>query len=153
MRSPTASITKSRPAYTLIDVMLTLAILAIAMSVTLPFLGLFRQSQTLEIQTRDVVQTLRDAQRRAQTGRLDRDWGVRFQTGSFLLFAGSGFVERMRAADDVHAVNASFSFSGSTDVVFRKITGAPLSPGTVSIVLGSERRDVSVNRVGGIDAH
>lgn len=124
----------------------------VCMMVTLPFLGIFRSSESTETTMRNVVEGLRDAQQYAQTGRLDRGWGVHFQTGSYVVFAGRTFVDRLTTVDETHVVATEFSFSGATDIVFQKITGKPLLYGSVSILSpSSPRRTVSVNAVGGFD--
>lgn len=154
MHSRTASTTDDRrTAFTLIDLILALAILMIAMSVTLPFLGMFRESTLLDVQLGEVEGTLRDARRYAVYGKQDMPWGVRIFSGSHALFAGTGYVSRIPEFDEVHLWPSAFASSGATEVVFGKITGEPTAPGAISIFSDAGRRTISINTEGLIDHH
>jgi len=117
----------------MIELLVVLAIFSLAVATVTPFVGRFQQSQNAETHAQNIVQTLRRAQNRAILTERDSAWGVRFQTGSYILFAGTAYLSRIIRFDETHPVSYQFSFPGLTEVVFGKGTGTPVTPGSVII--------------------
>ena len=122
-----------RPAFTAIELILVLSIFVITAGMTLPFLGKFQTSETLETHGQDIVQTLRRAQHRAGSGQRDKAWGVYFTSGQYVLYAGNSYVGRDSVFDEKHKVASAYSFSGSGELTFHKLTGAAMTGGTIII--------------------
>ena len=140
-----------RSGFTVIELIVVVAIFVITVSVAFPFLGKFQRSETLETLGQDVVQVLRRAQHRAITGERDRAWGVSFQAGSYILFAGTSYATRDMAFDEQHTVVGAFTFSGASEITFEKFSGRASTAGTVTIAhSGGETRSVNVNSAGAI---
>lgn len=121
----------SSSGFTVIEMIVVLAIFILSAAVTLPFLGTFRQTEDLETVGVDALQALRRAQVRSVTGQRDHRWGVRFRTGGFTVFAGPHFEGRETVFDEDHPVPVAFSFTGLTLVQFSRPGGLPLKPGTL----------------------
>lgn len=150
MRSQTASANK--PAFTLIDLLLAIAIFAIMASVTLPFLGMFQQTQSIGTYAQSIEAALRDAELRAQNGQRGSMWGVSFQAHAYVLFAGSTYATHLPASDETHTVASSYTLSGPSEIDFQKVTGKPVSAGTIVVSdPGVGQESVTVNAEGGID--
>ena len=140
-----------RPGFTALELILVLAIFVVTAGVTLPFLGKFRTSETLETHAQEIVQTLRRAQHKSLAGQRDSAWGVQFQAGEYILFAGTSYATRNTAFDESHKVTGNFTFSGSGELVFRKISGAAMTGGTVTLAhTDAGSRSVEVNSAGAI---
>jgi prepilin-type N-terminal cleavage/methylation domain-containing protein len=122
-----------RPGFTALELIVVLAIFALASATVLPFVGRFQQSQTIKTHTQNVVQVLRRAQNRAMLGERDSAWGVKFQTGAYILYAGSHYVGRNFRFDETHAIASAFSFGGFSEVTFTKGLGTPVAAGTLTI--------------------
>jgi Tfp pilus assembly protein FimT len=141
----------SRPGFTALELILVMSIFVLTAGVTLPFLGTFRTTETLETHSQEIVQTLRRAQHKAITGQRNSDWGVRFTSGEFTLFAGSSYASRNTAFDEAHEIATVYTFSGSGELAFQRISGAPSAEGAVTIthsVAGSDM--ITVSPGGGI---
>lgn len=148
----TALLRCQRRGFTAVELLIVLAIFVISAATTLPFLGMFREAETLSSISEDVAQTLRRAQHRAMSGQRERPWGVKFGEGHFILFGGASFARRLPALDELHRVPPTYTFSGLAEIAFTPLTGMPMQgSGTVTISHpdgGSKR--VEVNAVGAI---
>ncbi|MBI3332128.1 prepilin-type N-terminal cleavage/methylation domain-containing protein [Candidatus Peregrinibacteria bacterium] len=122
----------NRPGLSLIEVMVVLALVAWALATTLPFMGTFQKTETLRVVGHDVFLTMIRARHRAQTEERGAAWGVALLSGSYVLYAGASYSERVPAYDEMHAVSAVV-FSGLSDVTFRRLSGEPVAAGTVTI--------------------
>ena len=140
-----------RPAFTAIELIITVAIFVITASVAFPFLGSFQQTETMETLSQEVVQILQRARHRAAAGQRDSAWGASFQTGSYILYAGGSYATRNTAFDEQHTVASAYTFSGASEITFEKFSGRASAAGTVTItnpVAGS--KSVVVNSAGAI---
>jgi prepilin-type N-terminal cleavage/methylation domain-containing protein len=140
-----------RPAFTALELILVLAIFAITAGATLPFLGHFQTTGTLKTHGQDIVQTLRRAQHRAAMGQRDKAWGVYFTSGQYVLYAGNSYAGRDSDFDESHTVGSAYSFTGSGELTFRKLTGAAMTGGTVTVTHGDAgSKSVDVSAAGSI---
>lgn len=140
-----------RRGFTTVELMIVIAVFAISAAVSLPFAARFQQSQTLGTLQEDVAHTLRQAQHRAVMGERDSAWGVKFQTGSYILYAGNSYADRVSSFDERHTTEATYTFSGLSEVTFRKIWGDVITGGTLMISDGSAgAKRIQVNSAGGI---
>lgn len=141
----------SRRGFTTIELLIVLAIFVLSVATTLPFLGVFREVETLSSISEDAVQTLRRAQARAMTGERERQWGVRFEDGRFVLFGGPSYEGRLAALDEVHNIPDAYAFSGLPEITFLSLRGTPREHGIVTVLHpeGGEKT-IAVNAAGGI---
>lgn len=142
----------NRPAFTIIELIIVLAIFAIAAATTLPFLGRFQQSESLLTITQDVTHALRTAQQKAMAGEYGSNWGVRFENGAYILYAGPNFQERQKQFDRRHGTPRTLHFIGNHDVNFQEGTGVPTSGTGVLLLQPPEGTGshITINTVGGI---
>ena len=141
----------SRPGFTVIEMIVVLAIFILSAAVTLPFLGTFPQTEDLETISVDALLALRRAQSRTMSGQRDSSWGVHFQVGGFTLFAGESFEKREVAFDEAHVVPVAYSFTGLTTVRFVRPHGLPIAAGTLFIAHPSNvAAHIDVNAAGAI---
>lgn len=133
--------------FTLLELLLSLAIIALVAGLALPASRAFQTRNDLDIATATVAQTLRRAQALAQGMDGDISWGVRVASGSITLFRGAGDPN----FDEVFDVPATITPSGFTEVVFTKFTGDPTATGTITLTSSdSEVVNVTINAKGTI---
>lgn len=137
---------------TLIEVLLSVTVLVILSSMTIPVYHSFKTRNDLDIMEYTIVQTMRRAQALAQAIDGDMSWGVFIQEGDIILFKGLTFPTRDPNYDEIFEVSSGVAISGLTEIVFAKFSGYPLSPGTTTLTASSgETRLIFVNAKGIID--
>jgi len=134
----------------LIELLLVFAITGLLVFLAVPVSLDFYRSQEMNINSREVLETLRRARLRAVSQEMDSSFGVHFASNSFTLFAGSSYAGRDSRYDEVFTLAAGISISGS-EVVFAKLSGTPGAAGIVQLQSGNKTVVVSINAVGAID--
>ncbi len=138
--------------YTMVEVLIVLAILAFAAMSVLPFLGYFQHQQTLTTVEQDLMQALRRAQHRAVIAERDSAWGVFIQARSFTTYAGTSYATRNSAFDKTESLSSTFLLTGMADIPFTKLTGIPGATGTITITETDSAKSlhIDINGQGGI---
>lgn len=135
--------------FTLIELMLSLALIAIITAVALPVSRTFQSRNDLDVAANTVAQTLRRAQTLSQGMDGDTTWGVQVATGSVTLFRGTSYAARDTSFDELTTLPATISSSGLTEIVFSKFSGDPTSTGTFTLTgLENEIRTITINTKG-----
>jgi prepilin-type N-terminal cleavage/methylation domain-containing protein len=138
--------------FTLIEVLLSIAIIAILAGASVPVYASFQNRNTLDVATNTLVVGLRRAQGKAQGVAEDSQWGVRIETGSVTVFKGNNFVGRDTSFDEVYSIVSSISLSGTQEYIFAKNTGLPNATGNLTLTsVNNESRTVSMNAKGMVD--
>jgi prepilin-type N-terminal cleavage/methylation domain-containing protein len=135
--------------FTLLELLLSLAVIAIIAVIALPFVLSYQTRNDFHIAVASTVQSLRRAQALAQAGDGDASWGVHLESGSMTLFQGESYGARDAEEDEVFLMPERIELSGLTDMVFLRFTGLPETPGTLTLTLGTiDEADVVVNAKG-----
>jgi len=144
--------------FTLLEVILVLAILAIISTISFSYLGGFKTSSAGQI-----VGKLREAQGKAMTGEDNKKWGVHFDnTGAEPFYdffsttnsyaSGSTIVETIYLTHLAQGITFTAPTSGqSIDVIFSKITGVPSSAQNIVINLQNSTKTISIETSGRIE--
>ena len=118
--------------FTLIEILLVVGIITIIAGLSVPFYRSFQVDQEMDIASKEILGTLRDAQNRSITGRDDITWGVHFDLSSneYGIFQGTSFSSY---SDDSYVVPNVIDMSTNfgDDVYFSKIIGAPSTAGII----------------------
>lgn len=141
--------------FTLIEMLLVLAITVILATVGLLSLSGVRQRQSLDLAGKSLIAFLRDAQQKSISQESGNAWCVRLDNvepgrDSYYLYPStcSG------TPATVVALPSSVEFSTPTqDVTFSKVTGLPVSPATITIRLvgnPSVTKTITINAQGTI---
>lgn len=138
------------PAFAAIEVLLVVAILALAFAATTPFVYRFRNQQLREVLRSDLVQLLRQAQTRALQSEQGDHWGVRILSGAFILYRGASYATRDVPFDTIYRVQEPAMWTGLSEVTFRRARGTPFTGGTLSFHGPIGSGTILVNAVGGI---
>ncbi len=153
------SLTRSdRPqGFTLIETLLTLAILTLLIGVTVPKFSSFLNRFQVDTQSTDLMQLLRIAQSKSMASESDAQFGVHLVVGSggsFTLFKGSTYAGRDLTFDqEVHTLPSGTSLSKTVtglDVIFVKTVGSTTNTGTITIAQtgGTTAHTVTINTAG-----
>jgi prepilin-type N-terminal cleavage/methylation domain-containing protein len=119
--------------FSLIELMIALAVLVMAAASSLFFLSSFQQQRSLILGGQSVATLLRDAQQRSINQEQGRYWGVRFEDlspkGRYTLFNVAGVPFSVITATTVMFLKGSLEFlqpvaGREIDIVFDKISGA-----------------------------
>ncbi len=143
---------KKVSAFTLLEVILVVAILALLVSAGLS-IGIRSFSQQQLTANRDlVVNMLYQAQAYARAGVNDTNWGIRIQPNNQLyLFSGNTFATRDVSEDVIFNLSDTIVASGTTEIVFNRVSGFPVSTAAISIADGGETLPININSIGTID--
>ena len=138
--------------FTMIEMTLSVAVLAIIFGMTIPMYRNFSIRNDMDIAVTTLVQDYRRAQVLSQITDGDSAWGVHVATGSILIYKGSSYVSRDQTFDEITDISSSISVAGLYDVVFSKQNGFPQSTGTTTFTsINNETRNVTINQKGMVD--
>ena len=138
-------------AFTLIEILLVVGILAILGSLALS-LGLdFYKAQQLNVHTEGIIQSLRKAQMKAMSMENDSNFGVFLTNDSFVLFKGDSYAGRDIQYDEVTSLPQILTVSGIQEVVFSKFEGTPSITGNIVLSNDIDNRTLNINEVGRIN--
>ncbi|MEK7122875.1 MAG: type II secretion system protein [Patescibacteria group bacterium] len=135
--------------FTLIEIILSLALLTVIAGAS------FITSRTLIIDA-DLdaaviafVEGVRGAGMRSRGSDGDNQWGVSAQSGNIILFKGTSFAARDTTYDAITTIPTTITPSGTTEIVFAKLTGLPTSTGTLTLTgLQGQTRTLTINAKG-----
>ena len=135
--------------FTLLEVLLSITLIAILAAISVPFYQSFQVRNDLDIATNTVVQALRQAQTLSQAVDQDISWGVKIQIGSIILFKGPNYISRDSSYDEIYDISSGIASSGLDEIVFAKFTGEPPMTGTTILTSsGGEIRNITINSKG-----
>lgn len=123
----------SQRGFTLLELILSIAVIALVAGVALPVSRSFQVRNDLDIAATTAAQTLRRAQALAQGMDGDTSWGMRVAAGSITLFRGASYAARDANFDEVFDVPMTITPTGTTEIVFAKFTGDPTTTGTLAL--------------------
>lgn len=138
--------------FTLLEVLLSVAIIAVLAGMSIPIYQSFQNKNDLDIATTAAVQSLRRAQILSQAVEGDTSWGARLQSGSVVLFKGTSYAGRDSIFDEVFEISSSLTLSGLSEVVFGKFSGAPQATGNITLTsANNDARTITINSKGNIN--
>ena len=136
--------------FTLLELLLSVAIVALLAGLSLPVYRTLMQKNDLDIATTTIAQSLRRAQILSQAVDGDTTWGVNAQSNNIVIFKGTSYATRDATFDETFDVPTTIGISGSTEIVFAKFTGLPQTTGTINLSTANDSRSVTINAKGTI---
>lgn len=143
---------KQSRGFTLIELMLSIAVIAIITGMSAPVYQSFQVRNDLDIAAVTATQYLRRATVLSQAVDGNINWGVKVQSGDITIFKGTSYASRDSTYDEVSEVPTSITPSGVSEVVFTKLTGLPETTGTITFTSNAnETRIITLNAKGSVD--
>lgn len=136
--------------FTLIEMILVVAVLAIIFGFSVPFLINFIERQDLDSATEELVSILKLAQNKSITAEKDSSWGIDFSEEGkyFLFFAQQGLVtpageyllsKKINLTTNIHSLE------------FEKLSGQIKVPSEIILTIGNQKYTININQEGVID--
>lgn len=122
---------KRQKAFTLVEILLVVGLFAFLAAISLPVYSGFIDRSNLSSSVDITQSAIIRARKYAQTQRNNSNWGVYYQTGQIIVFAGDSYDTRDTALDEVTNIPDTIGLSVDSDreVVFQQISGTPVSNG------------------------
>jgi prepilin-type N-terminal cleavage/methylation domain-containing protein len=142
----------SQHGFTLVELLLSVAILTLLTGLSLPVYETFVRRNDLDLTTQSVVSSIRRAETYARANSGDSTWGVEFLSSGVTLFKGASYATRDTTWDETISLPNTVTLSGTSEIVFGKLSAAPNA--VVSVTLSSttnDARTVTVNGEGMVD--
>lgn len=139
----------NRKSFTLVEIILVVAIFGILIGLSLPFTLKFYQVQQLDSTFQSIVQTIRRAQFQAMANEFDSDFGFYFSADQYFLFRGPSYIAR--TDEESFDLPKEITRAGLWEIVFKKLTGLPNTAGYISISSAGLTRIISINQLGRIN--
>lgn len=148
---------KSLTGFTLIELMIVVALIIMFSALTLPMSFSFFQEATLKDQVRNIENSLRKAQAMAITGRGDSSAGVKITQSECIIFEGESFEKRREEVDIIIPFPVTLSISGADEIVFQKSTGLlafpPEEEVSITVTFGDSSKEITINSQGKIERY
>lgn len=142
----------STQGFTLVEMLLSMAVIIILTAITVPVYETFVRRNDLDLNTQTTVDTIRKAETYARGVRNDSVWGVNFTASTMTLFKGSTYASRDTTFDEVTNLPSSVTQSGLTEVTFSKVFGVPSTTGTLTLSsTANSSKQVILNSEGSVD--
>ena len=126
-----------RNGFTLVELILVVAMMAVVGAMTAPFLQTFQTRSDLVTTADSITHQLRRAQQNAAAGQNGNGWGVFFNPGNktMTLYYGTSYASRDQSFDQIDSLPTAFTFSTdfSDDIYFNVFSGQASASGTVTI--------------------
>ena len=138
--------------FTLVELLIVIAILGIVGGLSVPFIQSFQVSSDLATHSNTIARTLRRAQMQAITGLDSQSWGVYFDSAGkkLILFQGDDFATRDQSLDQQLDYSESFSVSTdfSDEIYFVIYSGSPSVSGVVIVASLNDSKNISIDSFG-----
>lgn len=138
------------PAFTLIEILLAVALLAMILAISLPLGQEYLNKNELENAKTLITQTIRSAQANAKAGKADAQWGVKIIDNAITLFQGNSYATRNTAVDVVITWSDRFDATGVSELVFSKYNALPSTTGTITITGFELTSEITINTQGNL---
>lgn len=140
--------------FTLIELILVIAIISILMALSASIGSSFLVRNYTQNTVNDLISKLRIAQLNSLLAKKDKEWGVRIQGNQIILFAGTSYTTRDVSVDEVTPYPNTISISpNNSEYVFTKLTGnSNVATITISNNIG-ESEVININQEGIVDVN
>jgi prepilin-type N-terminal cleavage/methylation domain-containing protein len=136
--------------FTLLEVMIVVAILAVVMGATVSSGFNFYTNQSLNGERDGLVSLLRHARGRAMNNTNQSSHGVYVSTSTnqYILFQGASYASRATDYDLPFPKSPSITFTGPAEILFAALTGTSSASGTITLSGNAGSVSVFVNGEG-----
>lgn len=140
---------KRSSAFTLMEVMLSVAMITLITGLSLAVFYGFQSRNDLEVAANTFAQSYHRAQTLSQSVEDDSSWGIKVQSGSIVIFKGASYIGRDDDYDEIFEMPSTITTSGVQEIVFAKLTGAPDTSGLTTLTsINNESKNITTNSKG-----
>jgi prepilin-type N-terminal cleavage/methylation domain-containing protein len=137
--------------FTLLEVLLSIALITILAGVSLPIYYTLFSRNDLDVAKNQVSQSLGRASFISAGSVGDSTWGVKVLSGNIVVFKGTSYALRDASYDEIYSISPSVTPSGLSEIVFSKMTGFPQSIGAIILTsTNGETRTITINSKGSV---
>ena len=138
--------------FTLMEVLLSLAIIALLAGMSVPIYQSFQIRNDLNTTAGTVAQVWRRAGFLASASDDDSNWGVYINDNHIVLFKGQSFAGRDDNFSEIYDLPGGIKPTGLTELVFEKFTGRPTDTGSLTLTgRTGETRVIEINELGTVE--
>jgi len=137
--------------FTLIELLLTIAIFLIIGSFSTPFLSRFLVSQNVSQTTNQIKSYLKKAQSYSLSGKSNSNWGVVIISGELILFKGNSYVNRDSSFNEKTLISQNVLITGFSEIVFNRVTGVPDKELMITVSNQGKTNQIAVNNRGMVE--
>lgn len=134
--------------FTLIELVLVVAIVSLLGLLTLPFFSRFFNQNAVSNAVDQLTGELRKAQVYSMVGKQNGPWGVSYNSNTITLFQGNTYATRNTGLDEKFNVNPAITISGITEVDFSRLTGTPSATPVIVISGTGTSKTITLNSLG-----
>lgn len=146
-------------AFTLIETLIAIAVLAILAAIMAGGLSSFQQSGELARAADMIAGTLRDARGRTLASKNNARYGIHFDSDKAVLFAGTVYTAGTPSNEAAILpsrieISAIALGGGGDDVVFQRLSGEAMATGTITLRVkqeSSKTREVQIYQSGVVE--
>lgn len=136
-------IVKPLRGFTIIEVLIVVAILAVLLGIGLPLTIRFYQTYQISTLSENTLNMIRSAQEKARSGLGAH--GIHAEPGGITLYRGTSYALRDTAFDEREEIPSSITFLGTLDFQFMPPLGRPVSAGMITLQNVHRTDTISVN--------
>jgi prepilin-type N-terminal cleavage/methylation domain-containing protein len=142
--------------FTLLEMMLVIAMLAIIVFVSREFYGSFALDATVDNSAKTITFDLRNVRDRAMNGQNDSNWGIHFANASddyYEIFSTpTNYADVAKVIESKNYLSGNIKFSSPSegnnlDVIFTKVSGTTFDA-SVIIMYGTNQKTITVKAQG-----
>lgn len=134
--------------FTLVEILVVIAIIGLLVSISTVGFSTFRAHENLKIGQSGVLEGVRRAQSSARDGKGDSAWGVGLTSNSITVFKGTSYAGRDTAFDQPLSMPSGVVLSGLTELVFAKLSGTTANAGTITLTNRYGTSNIIINAKG-----
>lgn len=140
---------KHQGGFTLLELMLSMAIITILAATSVPVYETFTRRNDLDLTTQSIVSSIRRAQTYARASHGNDAWSVNIQSGVATLFKGTNFATRDATQDETVSIPGSVTMGGLSEIQFAAFTSTPNTTGSITLTsTANDARTITVNAKG-----
>lgn len=138
--------------FTMLEIVISVAILALIVSLSLGALSSFRERQSLVSEGEGIASLVRDARTRTLAGQGGTAWSVFFSSTAVILFPGTSYVvggpNQVVRDIPAHMTLSTALLGGGSTLSFERLVGTTNQAGTISLSSGASTLVLRVEQGG-----
>lgn len=138
---------------TIVEIILSISIIVLLISVILPRFSDMRNYETLKSATEDVLSVVDKARSQTLASVNSSEYGVHFETNNVIIFKGKTYSSSATDNETIPILSptsiTTISLTGGvSDIYFNRLTGSPSASGSVVLSNGSFTRTITISATG-----